>query len=79
MSGIPDELYFLPQGVDYQDQGINVTDTVTSNMIQDADLNTDQEFSACEVNSELKSYFHYVDQNENMTYLTIANVVNIPG
>ena len=29
VSGIPDELYFLPQGVGYQDQGINVTDTQT--------------------------------------------------
>ena len=28
-SGIPDEFYFLPQGVGYQDQGINVTDTQT--------------------------------------------------
>ena len=44
MTGIPDELYFLPQGVGYQDQGINVTGTEISNMIQEADLNTDQEF-----------------------------------
>ena len=44
MTGIPDELYFLPHGVGYQDQGINVTGTEISNMIQEADLNTDQEF-----------------------------------
>ena len=44
VSGIPDELYFLRQGVGYQDQGINVTGTEISNMIQEVDLNTDQEF-----------------------------------
>ena len=48
-------------------------------MIQEADLNTDQEFSVCEVNSELQSYFHYAAQNENMIYLTITHVANIPG
>ena len=42
-------------------------------------LNTDQEFSVCEVNSELQSYFHYAAQNENMIYLTIIHVANIPG
>ena len=57
MSGIPDELYFLrlPQWVGYQDQGINVTDTEISNMIQEADLNTDQEFSVYAVDSEVFS------------------------
>ena len=39
VSSIPDELYLLPQGVGHQDQGINVTDTEISNMIQEADLN----------------------------------------
>ena len=69
MSGIPDELYFLPQGVGCQDQGINITDTEISGMIQEADLNNNQEFSASAVASELQSYFYYVVQNENMAYL----------
>ena len=68
VSGIPDELYFLRQGVGYQDQGINVTGTEISNMIQEADSNTDREFSAYAVDSELQSYFDYVVQNENMAY-----------
>ena len=42
MSGIPDKLYFLPQGVGYQHQAINVTGTEISDTIQEADLNTDQ-------------------------------------
>ena len=91
VSGIHDELYFLPQGVGYQDQGINVRDTEISNMIQEADLNTDQEYSAYAVDSELQSYFDYVVQNENMayppdnwieeknTFLTIIRAANIPG
>ena len=91
VSGIHDELYFLPQGVGYQDQGINVRDTEISNMIQEADLNTDQEYSAYAVDSGLQSCFDYVVQNENMayppdnwieeksTFLTIIRAANIPG
>ena len=75
----------------YQDQRINVIDTEISNMIQEADLNTDQEFSAYAVDSELQSYFDFVVQNENMayppdnwiegknTFLTIIPAANIPG
>ena len=37
-------------------------------MIQEADLNTAQEFRASAVDSELQSYFHYVVQNENIAY-----------
>ena len=60
-------------------------------MIQTADLNTDQEGSACAVDSELQRYFDYLIQNENMAYppdnwiegknifLTIICFVNIPG
>ena len=59
-------------------------------MIQEADLNTAQEFSASAVNSELQSYFDYVVQNENIVYppnnwiegknmfLTSACAANIP-
>ena len=65
MSGIRDELHFLLQGVGYQDQRINVTDTKMSDMIQEVDLNTEQEFSACAVDSKLQSYFDCVIQNEN--------------
>ena len=91
VSGIPDKLYFLPQGVGDQDQGINARDTEISNMIQEADLNTDQEYSAYAVDSELQSYFDYVVQNENLaypqdnwvegknTFLTIIRAANIPG
>ena len=68
VSGIPDEFYFLPQGMGYQDQGINITDTEISGMIQEADLNNDQEFSASAADSESQSYFYYVVQNENMAY-----------
>ena len=49
MSGIRDELHFLLQGVGYQDQRMNVTDTKMSDMIQEVDLNTEQEVSACAV------------------------------
>ena len=60
-------------------------------MIQEADLNTDQELSACAVDSELQSYFNNVVQDENMayppdnwieeknTFLTIICAANIPG
>ena len=65
---MPDESYFLPHGVGYQDQGINVTDTEITDMIQEADINNDQECSGCAVDSELQSYFDYAVQNENMTY-----------
>ena len=37
-------------------------------MIQEDDLNTDQEFSARAVDTELRSSFDYVVQNENMKY-----------
>ena len=37
-------------------------------MIPEDDLNTDQEFSACAVDTELRSSFDYVVQNENMKY-----------
>ena len=68
VSGIPDVLYFLPQGVGYQDQVITVTGTEISDMIQKADLNMDQERSSCAVDLALQSYFDYVVQNENMAY-----------
>ena len=91
MSGIRDELSFLLQGVGYKDQIINVTDTKMSDMILKVDLNTDQEFSACAVDSKLQSYFDCVVQNENMayppdnwivgnnTFLIIIRAANIPG
>ena len=68
MSGLPDELYFLPQEAGYQDQRINITNTEISDKIQEADLNTNQEFSACAVETELQGYFNYAVQNENMEY-----------
>ena len=68
MSGIPDVLYFLPQGVCSQDLVITATDTEISDMIQKADLNMYQERSSCAVDLELQSYFDYVVQNEIMAY-----------
>lgn len=59
MSSISDKLYFLPHGVGYQDQRINVTDTEISDTIQEAGLNNDQEFSACAVDSDLQSHFDF--------------------
>ena len=37
-------------------------------MIREADLNTDQEYSSCVMDSELQSYFDYVVQNKNIAY-----------
>ena len=61
-------IYFLPQGVASQDQGITVTDTEISGMTQEADWNTDQECSAGAVDSKFQSNFDYIVQNENTAY-----------
>ena len=68
MQWVYNELYYFPQRVGYQDQRITVTNPEISEMIREADLNTDQEYSSCVVDSELQSYFDYVVQNENIAY-----------
>lgn len=51
-----------------QNQWTDVTDTEISDIIQKADLNTEQKSSAGAMDSEFQSLLQYVVQKGNITY-----------
>ena len=68
VSGIPDQLYHLPESKGYISQGFRVTESNVTNAL--AQQNYEDELSEVmsRANKELEEYFHYIISSQQLNY-----------
>ena len=68
VSGIPDQLYHLPESKGYISQGFRVTESDVTNAL--AQQNYEDELSEVmsRANKELEEYFHYIISSQQLNY-----------
>ena len=68
VSGIPNQLYHLPESKGYISQGFRVTESDVTNAL--AQRNYEDELSEVvrRTNKELKEYFHYIISSQQLNY-----------
>ena len=67
VSGVPDELYYLPQTRGFEDCGFEVSADDIENILNQRDIYGQAEL-AKDVDDELLEYFKYVVREEGLTH-----------
>ena len=68
VSGVPDELFFLPQSHGHTNCGIHISKDDIQNILDERDIYAEADLAGNTVDSEMVEYFSYVVKEENLQH-----------